>query len=110
MDIRKQLDDLKTVIRKQEQDGPEQVGQVEERNGYGRVFNEGGKTFFEVPMGNYRGPKQAPVVEITQDNLNRNHAENGYTMSQIVGSHGPVGKFIQYLISTGQLDRNYRSD
>ena len=109
MNIRKQLDDLKSVI-KQEEMGSEKVGQVEERNGYGRVFNEGGKTFYEVPMGNYSGPKQAPIVEITQENLNRNHAENGYTMTQIVGSHGPTGKFIQYLISTGQLDRNYRTD
>ena len=101
--IRKQLDDLKSII-KQEEMGSEKAGQVEERldSAYGKVYNEGGKTFYEAGMSNV---EPTPVVELTQDILNEVASNMVYKMTQIVGSHGPSTDFTRFLEGKGLIPR-----
>ena len=87
----------------------ETLGQIRESvTGYGSIWNEEGKTFFQP----YNGKK----VEITQQNINdvnsgRWITNNGREMSfdgartigGIIWSWGPCEKFEMYLASTGQL-------
>ena len=80
----------KNIIKNEAQtrDYNEIAGQVEERDGYGKVWNEGGKTFYDPTK---RGDI---VIELTQDiidDVNNGNMDEGfpYRLTQVIGSHGP---------------------
>ena len=118
MNIKKQLKELQDII-KQNVEGPEhdtiepetgkeKVGQVEEVDGIGRVFNQGGKTFLEVArVGD--SPDYPATAEITQEHLDRIATSGKYygstTLRSVVMSSGAYSKFTKELQNEGRLPK-----
>jgi hypothetical protein len=115
MDIKKQLKDLKTVIKQdkgsfaawdEHTKDMEFLGDIEEsRTGYAEIKNENGKTM-------YIATAHLPV-EITQEMLDKVNNEGFDGQKRLGGipwSWGPNDKFKRYLSSLGVLERdpNYR--
>ena len=94
----------KNIIKNEAQtrDYKEIAGQVEERSGYGKVFNEGGKTFYDPQ---YRDATTPIKIELTQeiiDDINSGKMDNfPLRLTQIIGSHGPREQFDRYLKELG---------
>ena len=94
----------------------ETLGQLREsETGYGKIWNEGGKSFFQPFIGHN---EEGQIVEITQQNIDDvaagkwrceehqydNHFDGATSVGNIIWSWGPCDKFKRYLKSNGQLD------
>ncbi len=99
----------------------ETLGQLREsETGYGKIWNEEGKSFFQPFAGwnDERTEWKGQIVEITQQNIDDvaagiwnceeheydNHFDGASSVGNIIWSWGPCDKFKKYLKSNGQLD------
>lgn len=95
------------------------LGQLREsETGYGKIWNEGGKSFFQPFIGWNDEGRVGQIVEITQQNIDDvaagkwkhpeqqydNHFDGCTSVGNIIWSWGPCDKWEQYLKSNGQLD------
>ena len=106
MDIKKQLKDLKRII-KQNEEGAEQIGQIE-ADGVGRVYSQGGKTFLEVKrVGD--SPDYPATAEITQEDLDHIATSGKFygstTLASVVNSSGAYSRFVDYLMNQGRIPK-----
>jgi len=89
-------------IRKQL--GPENVGQLEERDGYFQISNEGGKSFatFNKYSPGHSGPDF--TIEITPELYDElKQTQRFDRLTQIAGSHGPSRDLYFYLKKKGMI-------
>ena len=89
----------------------EELGNIRESTtGYGKIWNEDGNTFYKA--------YNHDAVQITQQNLDdvaKGKWTNGLgrevsfdgckTVGGIIWSHGPNDKFMRYLRTTGQMEK-----
>ena len=89
----------------------EELGNIREsETAYGRIWNEDGNTFYEA--------HNHDAVQVTQENLDavakgkwtdtHGHEvsfDGASTVGGIIWSHGPNDKFMRYLRTTGQMEK-----
>ena len=95
------------------------LGQLREsETGYGKIWNEEGKSFFQPSVAWNEEGREGQIVEITQQNIDDvaagiwkckeheydNHFDGASSVGNIIWSWGPCNKFKQYLKSNNQLD------